>query len=264
MIKNHKKGAREQLSTNFHSSEFDCNGTGCCNTTKIDENLVRYCQMIRDHFGKPVTIGSGYRCPIHNGNVPNAASKSKHTLGMAADIGVEGVAPAEVAKYAESIGVLGIGLYETDKDGYFVHIDTRTAKSFWYGHAQEYRSTFGGKPENKLTVDGEWGKDTTKASQKKLGTIADGIVSNQSARCKKFLPAALESSWEFKTEGYSDGSALVKAIQKLVGAEQDGLCGENTVTAMQKFLKNKGLYTDTVDGIMGVNTVKAWQTYING
>ena len=40
----------------------------------------------------------------------------------------------EIAKYAESIGVLGIGLYETDKDGHFVHIDTRTKKSFWYGH----------------------------------------------------------------------------------------------------------------------------------
>jgi hypothetical protein len=113
-----------------------------------------------------------------------------------------------------------------------------------------------------LEIDGQWGKDTTRASQKKLGTFEDGIVSNQSARCKKFLPGAMESSWEFKTEGCSNGSDLIKAIQKLVGAEQDGLCGENTVTAMQKFLKGKGLYTDTVDGIMGVNTVKAWQTYI--
>ena len=51
---------------------------------------------------------------------------------MAADIAVRGIAPAEVAKYAEFIGILGIGLYETDVDGYFVHVDTRTTKSFSY------------------------------------------------------------------------------------------------------------------------------------
>ena len=66
--------------------------------------------------------------------------------GQAADVNVSGIAPAEVAKYAESIGILGIGLYETNKDGFFVHIDTRTYKSFWYGQGQAYRSTFGGTP----------------------------------------------------------------------------------------------------------------------
>jgi len=54
------------------------------------------------------------------------------------------VAPREVAKYAESIGIKGIGLYETNADGHFTHIDTRTVKSFWYGQKEEYRSTFGG------------------------------------------------------------------------------------------------------------------------
>jgi hypothetical protein len=39
---------------------------------------------------------------------------------------------------------LGIGLYETNSDGYFVHIDTRTTKSFWYGQKQAKRTTFGG------------------------------------------------------------------------------------------------------------------------
>jgi hypothetical protein len=62
---------------------------------------------------------------------------------MATDIQVKGVTPREVAKYAESIGIKGIGLYETQSDGHFVHIDTRTNKSFWYGQAQAPRSTFG-------------------------------------------------------------------------------------------------------------------------
>ena len=56
---------------------------------------------------------------------------------MAADIVVKGVKPLEVARYTESIGIKGIGLYSS-----FVHVDTRTRKSFWYGHKQEYRATF--------------------------------------------------------------------------------------------------------------------------
>ena len=66
--------------------------------------------------------------------------------GRAADIVVQGVSSREVAKYAESIGILGIGLYETSADGYFTHIDTRTTKSFWYGQNEQPRTTFGGTP----------------------------------------------------------------------------------------------------------------------
>lgn len=100
-------------------------------------------QRIRTHFGKAVNVSSGYRCPVHNKNV-GGATGSRHAKGQAADIYINGVKPAEIAKYAESIGIKGIGLYETDKDGHFVHIDTRTTKAFWYGQAQAPRTTFGG------------------------------------------------------------------------------------------------------------------------
>jgi transcription antitermination factor NusG len=141
------KGNSVKLSENFSSHEFDCHGNGCCSETVIDEKLVEYLQKIREHFGKPITVTSAYRCPTHNRNV-GGATKSYHAQGKAADIQVAGVLPSEVAKYAESIGVLGIGLYQTSSDGYFVHIDTRTSKYFWYGQAQEYRSTFGGHKES--------------------------------------------------------------------------------------------------------------------
>ncbi len=148
----YQKGEKTKLSENFDVPEFVCHGIGCCTTVYIDEQLVNFLQMIRDHFGKPVKITSGYRCPKHNKSV-NGATASRHAKGQAADIVVEGVAPAEVAKYAESIGIKGIGLYETAKDGFFVHIDTRTNKSFWYGQAQAYRSTFGGKSSNTTTEE---------------------------------------------------------------------------------------------------------------
>ena len=56
---------------------------------------------------------------------------------------------------------------------------------------------------------------------------------------------------------------MVKALQKLIGAEQDGKMGKKSVTKLQEFLKKKGLYTGELDGIMGKGTVKAWQKYIN-
>ena len=147
-VKTYKKGSTAKLSKNFSVYEFDDGKSRpcSCTTTLIDDKLVEYLQAIRDHFGKTVTITSAYRCPAYNGSTKGAATGSRHAKGQAADIVVAGVAPAKVAAYAESIGVLGIGLYETDKDGHFVHIDTRTAKSFWYGQAQAYRATFGGTP----------------------------------------------------------------------------------------------------------------------
>lgn len=139
-IQIYKKGDSAKLSLNFRAREFDCNGRGCCAETKIDEKLVEYLQQIRDHFGKPVYV-TGYRCKAYNDRVPNAAPNSYHIYGQAADFHIDGVEPAEIAKYAESIGVKGIGLYDT-----FVHIDTREKKSFWYSHAQKRRTTFGGAP----------------------------------------------------------------------------------------------------------------------
>lgn len=142
-IKTYTKGSSTKLSTNFNSSEFDCHGSGCCSSTLVDDKLVTYLQQIREHFGKPVNISSGYRCATHNKNI-GGATNSRHSKGQAADIYITGVTPAEIAKYAESIGILGIGLYETNSDGFFVHVDTRETKSFWYGQNEASRTTFGG------------------------------------------------------------------------------------------------------------------------
>ena len=154
-VKSYVKGVSTQLSTNFRSVEFDCHGKDCCKSTLIDEKLVELLQNIRDNFNGPVYVSSAFRCETHNANV-GGATKSYHTRGQAADIYMDGIKPAEIAKYAESIGILGIGLYETNADGHFVHIDTRATKAFWYGQNEEPRTTFGGstpkveeKPEEK-------------------------------------------------------------------------------------------------------------------
>lgn len=139
---NKKTDSNKKLSKNFALGEFSCK-CGKCSKTLVDSKLVTILQKIRDRFGKSVIINSGYRCAAHNKAVGGATS-SRHLKGTAADIAVIGVSPKEVAKYAESIGVKGIGMYDSSTDGRFVHIDTRTSKSFWKGKAETPVNTFGG------------------------------------------------------------------------------------------------------------------------
>ena len=41
-IKTYTKGQKNQLSKNFVSTEFDCQGKECCSSTKVDEKLITY------------------------------------------------------------------------------------------------------------------------------------------------------------------------------------------------------------------------------
>lgn len=109
----------------------------------------------------------------------------------------------------------------------------------------------------KIAADGSFGPDTVRATQKYLGVKADGIVSNQPLTNRQYLPGAYTGCWEFKNTGYSRGSAMVKALQALTGAKEDGFMGKESVAKLQKFL---GI---TQDGNMGADTVKAWQNYLN-
>lgn len=243
-VKSYSKGSTASLSKNFNVSEFACKGNGCCSTVLIDDQLVKYLQTIRDHFNKTVTITSAYRCDTHNRNV-GGATGSRHAKGQAADIVVSGVAPAEVAKYAESIGIKGIGLYETSRDGHFVHIDTRTTKSFWYGQAQAYRSTFGGSTNSttnsKPNGSSEYSlKDFTIDIQKAFGISADGIAGPATLNRTVTLSSMINSS-----------HASVKAVQKRlialgyneVGAV-DGIAGAKFTQAVKHFQRDNGCVAD--------------------
>lgn len=53
---------------------------------------------VRIHFGKPVTVSSGYRSPALN-KANGGASTSQHVKGQAADIEIDGVANAAIYSY---------------------------------------------------------------------------------------------------------------------------------------------------------------------
>ena len=163
MVKNYEV-SEQRLSENFRVREFACK-CGKCTQVQIDDVLVAQLQAIRNHFGASVHINSGYRCASHNAAV-GGHKQSGHLQGMAADIVVRGVKPREVAKFAESMGIVRIGLYDS-----FVHIGSGSAKRFWLGHEGTVVETFGA--EQSFTVElpvlrrGDRG-DAVKAVQRHL------------------------------------------------------------------------------------------------
>ena len=104
-----------RLSKNFTLSEIACND-GSKEIT-VNYELIELLQQLRDILGKPVKVTSGYRTVTYNKKCGGIAT-SHHLTGKAADLKVSGVTPLEVAKAADEMGFMGIGVYPT-----FTHVD---------------------------------------------------------------------------------------------------------------------------------------------
>jgi len=246
-VKVYKKNAPVQLSTNFNSYEFRCGlGRGCsCNDTLIDEQNVIWLEQIRAHFGRKITITSAYRCTSYNSATSGAATGSRHTKGQAIDFVVDGVAPRVVAAYCESIGIKGIGLYETAADGHFVHIDTRTTKSFWYGQAQAKRTTFGGAG---TTTTGNTTTGNTTGSTTPTGTTAKPSSST----------VLLKGSYGAAVKQLQEDLIALKYDCGERGA--DGDFGAKTEAAVIKFQRDNNLDDDGKAGPLTLAAIKNKRT----
>ena len=96
------------LSANFTLKELTKSDTatrlGLDNTPDeaTIENLKALCenvlQPVREHFGKSVTVNSGYRSPESNAAV-GGSKTSDHCKGQAADIEIDGVGNPELAQW---------------------------------------------------------------------------------------------------------------------------------------------------------------------
>jgi hypothetical protein len=96
------------LSANFSLKELTKSDTatrlGIDNTPNQEtiDNLKMLCekvlQPVREHFGKSVTVNSGYRSPESNAAV-GGSKTSDHCKGQAADIEIAGVPNAELAQW---------------------------------------------------------------------------------------------------------------------------------------------------------------------
>ena len=107
-----------------------------------------------------------------------------------------------------------------------------------------------------IGLDGIWGNETTRATQRALGTYVDGIVEGQSNSFYQVNHGGLLSStWK---QGVG-GSPMVRALQRKVGVSADGLFGPQSCRALQHYLGTE------VDGFVDYpsNMVYALQKRLN-
>ena len=110
-----KMGRSYKVSRNFTLIELASKDGA--NIVLLHPALILALQTIRDHVSKPIRVNSAFRSPAHNKAI-GGASNSLHTLGLAADVVIDGMTPIEVASLASDMGLGGIKAYPT-----FTHID---------------------------------------------------------------------------------------------------------------------------------------------
>lgn len=131
-----------KISKNFTWAEFTASDTvkryGIINQITdwdVRDNIIalveNVLQPLRDAYGKPITINSGYRCAELNKKVGGVAT-SQHTKGQAADCGCDD--PLALARLIIELGLPfdQMGLYAS-----FVHLsykrDGRNRGQIFYG-----------------------------------------------------------------------------------------------------------------------------------
>ena len=92
-----------------------------CDQAPMDQDFMLMILSTREHYGKPIIISSGYRCPAH----PIEAKKAKpgsHTTGKAADLAVSGGDAMQIMGLALLSDIRRVGVQQKG-EGRFIHLD---------------------------------------------------------------------------------------------------------------------------------------------
>lgn len=105
----------------FKLEEFTCK---CgCGQAKMNQRFLEKLDALREDFGAPLLVTSGYRCPEYNQRVSNTGPDGPHTTGHAADLAVRGPLAMELLEAAlVRGGFTGVGLNQKGT-ARFVHLD---------------------------------------------------------------------------------------------------------------------------------------------
>ena len=105
----------------FTVDEMKCSGTGECN---MDEEFMRKLIRLREDYGKPMIVSSGYRDISYN-TVIGGARNSAHIYGKAVDILCHSNQAFTLIRLAMMHGFTGIGVSQRGPvEKRFIHIDT--------------------------------------------------------------------------------------------------------------------------------------------
>jgi len=79
---------------------------------------------IREDFGRPLVVSSGYRCSHYNSIVSSTGKSGPHTTGRAMDVLVSGEDAYEIIALAPKYGITGIGVSQKGPHNKrFLHLD---------------------------------------------------------------------------------------------------------------------------------------------
>ena len=109
------------MSKYFSDDELKCKCKRC-DGGKMDAGFMRLLDSIREEYGAPLRVVSGFRCPSHNRDVGGVRS-SLHLKGEAVDLSArDGEQAYKLALIAFAHGVCGIGVGKG-----FIHLDNRSS-----------------------------------------------------------------------------------------------------------------------------------------
>ncbi len=103
----------------FTREEFACRH---CGLNLIARDFVSRLDELRERFGRPLIVTSGYRCREHNAAVSTTGLNGPHTSGRAADLAVTRGEAYELMRLAFEMGFTGIGVQQKGQ-GRFIHLD---------------------------------------------------------------------------------------------------------------------------------------------
>lgn len=108
---------------NFSAHEFRCKHSG---KDAMQPEFMARLQQLRNLYGKPMVITSGYRDKTHPIEARKPGSGGAHTTGRACDVAVQGADALRLVQLAISLGFTGIGIQQKG-GGRFIHLDDVTS-----------------------------------------------------------------------------------------------------------------------------------------
>ena len=104
----------------FSDAEFSCS---CgCGRSEMNSNFVSLLNRIREDFGKPMIISSGFRCAEHPAEC-RKESPGSHATGWACDVSVQGADAQRLIECALRNGITGLGVNQKGSVGRIIHLD---------------------------------------------------------------------------------------------------------------------------------------------
>lgn len=230
-LANPKRAAAKGYSYRLVECGFISNAT---DRKIFNENIDEIAKGILKCFNINVSGSSSSSKPSSE----SSSTSEKYTLSKSTKIYMNA---SDAKNSKNSVGTYPTGTYYVYKksDGMINITKTKGKAGGWINPSTSTISSSNSKPSTStlkttLKVDGYWGTSTTKRLQQIFKTTVDGKVSNQFFTYKSQNPG-LDSGWEWE-KNPTGNSPLIKAIQKKVGATQDGHIGPDTIKKIQKWM----------------------------